>query len=77
MGFTCDIDDEMEKWEEALANRKMDLKGEVTHNSTVKSEDTFVKATFEEPKQKVSKRTKETDVDLSKNKKKRNKNNLF
>lgn len=77
MEYTCEIDDEMEKWEEALSQRRDGLKGEVTHNSTVKSEEAFIKVTFGEPKAKESKRTKEADVDLGKNKKKRNKNSLF
>lgn len=76
MEFTCEIDDEMEKWEEALSQRRDGLKGEVTHSSTVKPEDAFIKATFGEPKPKESKRTKEVEVDLGK-KKKRNKNSLF
>lgn len=73
-----EVEDEQRKWEEAIEKSKGQLKGEVSIGTSLTPEDEYVKATFSEPKKRETKRTKETEVDLAKNKRKnKNPGSLF
>jgi hypothetical protein len=71
-----DIEDEMKKWEESISSKSVPLKGEVILSMDIEPKESFMTASFDEPKARESKRTKETEIVLKKGKK-RNKSGLF
>ena len=74
--FEIDIDKEMEDWEDSIEDHKAPLKGEVTISTSLNPKKSYLDASFSEPKPRQTKRSKEVEVDLKKNKR-GNKKGLF
>jgi len=72
-----DVEKQMEEWEEHSTEKRGTLKGDVKISSDAPRAAAYLSASFPEPKKRESKRTKESEVDLKKSKRGKNKNELF